>query len=316
MGRYFILVIYFLISLEIEAGVRREFTNNLTRKDPILGKVLSPNAEGNINAYFNEEVIFKSRVTTDAFARRVTPQTDIEMRSKHFLVFGCSMAFGTGVEDYESIAAFLAQELKQYYFYNYAIGGWGPNHTLYDLLKRPLSKEVPQKDGMAIFLLYPFHLFRAIPKLGSGYWTRKHPYFLNFKQERVVQFQKERPFLYWVLELGKQYSWFNSLASSDRSNFLYDSEREYFLELLINLKKTYEKKMDGNSELRFVLMGKFRDQKMGDMLRRLFPNLIQIDEQNLLNKEDYFPHDGHYQVAGNKKVAQEISRQLKLSNDQ
>jgi hypothetical protein len=120
-------------------------------------------------------LLYDVRLHTDAFARRATSNPDPGKRRKPLLVFGCSFAFGDGVQDEETFPSRLALEAPEYRVYNYGIAGNGPFHALRDLQERDFSREVPERNGIGVYLYIRDHLRRIMPSL--YYVNYRGPYY-------------------------------------------------------------------------------------------------------------------------------------------
>jgi hypothetical protein len=173
--------------------------------DPVLGYRLPPNAQ--ITATLHRgETVSQHTYTTDAFQRRFTPVDHVEQRQEFLLFFGCSMTFGLGVQDDETMPFYAGQYAPHSRPYNYGVSGYGPHHVLAQLQSAPLTHEIPEKHGIAVYTFIDHHIDRAIGTMRVyNQWEQHAPYYMLDAHERLVRkgdFSSGRPvvsLLYWIL---------------------------------------------------------------------------------------------------------------------
>ncbi|RMF01144.1 MAG: hypothetical protein D6768_11260 [Chloroflexi bacterium] len=175
------------------------YTDNYFQDDPLLGYKPRPSAQVESIKKAGDEVIYHVTYTTDEFSRRVTPQSHPERRQKFILFFGDSFTFGEGVNDNETLPAYTAQLAPDYHAYNYGFSGYGPQQMLSKLQSGTLPAEIPQSDGIGVYVFIDAHVERAI---GSMYvynaWGADMPYYtVNWRGqlERRGTFRSGRPFI-------------------------------------------------------------------------------------------------------------------------
>lgn len=69
------------------------------------------------------------------------------------LIFGDSIAFGTGVPDDYTLASYFAKHNPNTQFYNYGFPGHGPAHMLLHILDENFKKEFKNKTGTLYYIL-------------------------------------------------------------------------------------------------------------------------------------------------------------------
>ena len=84
--------------------------------------------------------------------------------SPSIILFGCSFAYGTGLEENETFSHKLGVLTKQPIF-NRAFGGWGVQHMLYQLEHKEFYNEIKKVDNskdpeFIIYLMFNHHKFR------------------------------------------------------------------------------------------------------------------------------------------------------------
>ena len=174
--------------------------------DPFLGYTLPNNAQITDTLDLGGKRLYQGTATTDAYHRRVTPIAHLERRRNFLLFFGCSMTFGLGVNDDETMPFYVAHYASHYRSYNYGVSGYGPQHTLAQLQSRDLSHEIQEHHGIAIYTFIDHHIDRAIGTMRvHNAWAGHAPFYTLDAHDRLVRkgdFTSGRPlvsFLYWVM---------------------------------------------------------------------------------------------------------------------
>ena len=184
--------------------------------DPILGYRLPPHARLTETKAVGGKVIYHATASTDAFGRRLTPVDHVEQRHRFLLFFGCSMTFGLGVNDDETMPFYVGQYATHYRPYNYGVSGYGPNHLLAQLQHRDLTKEIQETEGIAVYTFIDHHIPRVIGTMWLyNLWERHAPFYTLEAHDRLVHrgdFTSGRPllsFLYWVLGKSQILQYYN-----------------------------------------------------------------------------------------------------------
>jgi hypothetical protein len=109
-----------------------------------------------------------------------------ESGKKFALFFGCSMTFGTGINDDQTLPCSFSRFAPAFKSYNYAVPGYGPQNMLVQLGKPELATEIPEKSGVGFFLFFNNHVERAI---GAMYvcnaWAKNLPWFFLDDQQKL-----------------------------------------------------------------------------------------------------------------------------------
>ena len=123
------------------------------------------------------DTIFDTYYDVDSINRRVTPGYDAN-KKKYAVFFGCSICFGYGLKDNQTIPYYLQQNTENYNSYNYSFNGWGCHHMLARLEHKDLSKEVKEKEGIGVYIFIWPHIRRAIGdmRIYTG-WGHTMPYY-------------------------------------------------------------------------------------------------------------------------------------------
>lgn len=122
-------------------------------------------------------VFYDTRFSSDAYGRRVTPQSVPEARSRLALFTGCSFTLGVGVGDDETLPHYFAEAVPQYRVLNYAVSGFGPQQALLQVDHVMTPEALGHYEGtpLLVYTMIGDHLLRAagtrrvIAFYGSGF---------------------------------------------------------------------------------------------------------------------------------------------------
>ncbi|HUP57920.1 MAG TPA: hypothetical protein VM598_10740 [Bdellovibrionota bacterium] len=152
---------------------------------------------------------------TDRFGRRISARSAAAPKRRHAMLFGCSFAFGNGIRDEETLASQLARHAPGLSAYNYGVPGSGPTEFVEQVAMRDLRSEVPEPEGVAIYLFIPDHVRRVPPSIHALEHRRETPYWYEAAGGEVVRagsFSAARPLaglLYDLLSLSQTLKYMN-----------------------------------------------------------------------------------------------------------
>jgi len=294
------------------------YTQEFFRPDDQLGYTVRPNARVESIKKSDEGVIYDVVYSIDAHHRRITPVEQPEQRTRFLLFFGDSFTFGEGVADDETLPYHAAQLAPNYQPYNYGLSGYGPQQMLAKLQSDALAQEIPQKEGIAIYVFIDGHVERA---LGSMYvynaWGDQMPYYtLNWRGNLVRRgnFTTGRPVistLYSVLGKSEIASYFNVNIPPD----LKDRHYRFAARVIAEARNTFRAKF--NSDNFYVVV--YPDE--GDYLEDLEPhfkevglNILNYDERMKLDVDRNLAiaGDGHPTGKAHQIVAEWVVQDLGL----
>ncbi len=150
---------------------------NETIVDPDLGYRQLPNGVIRHIVRTENEIAFDVTYNFDEFGRRKAAVRDPGKRDKFVGLFGCSFTYGNAIQDNETLNYYFAQELKNYYPYNYGIAATGANTVLGLAESGRLRKEISQKDGVFFYFFIDSHVNRTVGNLPSLTWNFASPYY-------------------------------------------------------------------------------------------------------------------------------------------
>jgi hypothetical protein len=182
-----------------EARITRDGTHSegtSYRSSRILGHTPRPNVTSGARLTADGEVIFDYTYHTDAFRRRITPDSlSDRTRERAVVFFGDSYTFGEGVNDDETLPNQVARLRPDVAVYNYAFSGYGPNHMLARLESMNTRAEVPEPRVVGVYVFIPNHVRRVIGAFSVIAWSRHSPYYVMGEDGlpmRLGSFQGER----------------------------------------------------------------------------------------------------------------------------
>lgn len=155
--------------------------------------VLVPNPSQRVRSVLRDTVsgtnVYDVHYTIDSTARRLTPQSDLAKRTRHLLFLGCSLAFGEGVEDDETLPANLARLAPDYHVYNLGFHAYSPAALWLRSQYGDLMDHINESEGMAIYLFFDGHVHRVFGAMSVvATWGAGLPY-LTFDQQGVPTFR-------------------------------------------------------------------------------------------------------------------------------
>ncbi len=142
----------------------------------------------------DDETIYDVTYTVDDEGHRVTPKNpDAKIA---VLLFGGSFTFGQGIEDNETFAHKLAEQLgSNYQVINYGVPGYGPHQMLAEI-----EVGLPEyKQYSTILAYYTYISTHEIRAAGGKTWASKAPRYMleDGKLTRKGTFQDNPPF-FWT----------------------------------------------------------------------------------------------------------------------
>ncbi len=273
----------------------------------ILGYHGRPNAS--LNESFTSRILPNSTIynvtyTLDKFGRRITKEKG---NNSHLILFGCSSAFGDGVENNETLANYLS-EMTERQVYNYAFSGYGTQHMLAHLEREDFTNEISNKKGIAIYVFISHHIRRVIGDMEVyNAWGRTMPYYYLDKNEvrRKGSFATGR----WLISsiyvlLGKSY-----FFKYFKINLPFPNEKHTYLtfKLIEKSKKIYESRFNGTFYVLIYPGGE--NAPFAKLLKENSINALMYDFPNITSY--MIPENGHPSAEFNKILAERIAKDIK-----
>lgn len=211
----FVLVLWGLLEIAAYVALHRSESpiyyaeKEIYLGDANLGLVPKPNvSEFKSEHTTNGDSVFAVTYHTDAFGRRVSPHRP--EAQQYALFFGGSFVFGEGVSDEQSLPVQFSTRAPQYNTYNYGFNSYGPHHMLAMLRSRRIVEEVPEQEGVGIYVFIYDHLRRVygnMSRVTSFGWNAPHYALRDGELERIGNFDDSRPYFIrrWLQRMDFSY---------------------------------------------------------------------------------------------------------------
>jgi hypothetical protein len=237
-----------------------------------VGDVLYSDSIHSDIAFSGNDTIFDVHYSIDSFHKRITPEYNPNNK-QHALFFGCSIAFGHGVEDNETMPYYFQKNTNKYNAYNFAYSGHGTNHMLARLQYEDLTTQVKEKKGLAFYTFFWDHMFRSIGTMNRyTSWLHNAPYYeMNAGQlERKKMFKNGRFWQSYFYESVYQ----SNIVKYFELDFPLKLKEEHIqlvVEMIAASKKEYQKQFPGNEfyVVIYPIWFNFEEKQMPIFLNRL-----------------------------------------------
>ena len=282
-----------------------------------LGPLPLPDTTISDSKFANGEQLFKVDMAIDEYHKRVTP-TYTTNPQKHALFFGCSVCFGYGNKDDETLPSQFASSTCDYQAYNFGYNGWGMHNMLARLEYEDIPEQVIQKDGIAIYVMLWSHFRRMIGDYHSyTQWAHKMPYYKmqDGSVKRSGIFADGRPFTSRFYE----WLWHWPLIRQTNLNLplsLSNEDLQLGVDIVAESKRQYEKQF-GSGSFYVVIFPtaweNFPQDRLDTVLAMLESSGIEvINLVNQLNLSDdkVIPTDGHPNAIAFKEASELIITEL------
>lgn len=317
---FIVLEIVFYSILGAPTRENKNFTMPSLGDDDIQRHIgYLPSADTVINDVyvFEGDTSFNVDYSIDAFRKRITPKPDSVENSEYALFFGCSIAYGYGLEDNETIA-YNYQSNGNIVSYNFGYNGHGTNHVAARLEAQDLSKQVAQEDGKAFYLFFWDHIARSVGTMRRHTsWLHFAPYYYmdNDSLKRDKMFKDGSPIRSYIYE--------NIYQSSTLQYFevdfplsLNETHFDLVAEMIRYSKDLYEEQF-GNDEFYTVIMPTYVEYSEEDL--KLFVKAVEskgVEVIDLSKMVDYSPkysleNDPHPNDIYNKLISKELYNRIK-----
>ena len=131
-------------------------------------------------------MIYDVDYTNDEYGRRVTPVENPQQRDKFFALVGCSLGYGEGVNQDQTLAAVIGQLTRQTMPYNYSFLGRGPYDFL-AVIESLAPSQMKEKNGTMVYLYVDGHLDRLVGSMSTLRWKKGGVYYRKIPDGRFVR---------------------------------------------------------------------------------------------------------------------------------
>jgi hypothetical protein len=265
----------------------------------------------------DNDTVFDVHYSIDHLCKRITPGFD-STKTDYALFFGCSIGFGFGLEDDQTLAYQVQEQSKNTNSYNFCISATGTNHMLAQFQYRDLSKQVAEKDGCGYYIFFWDHIYRAIGTMHRyTEWLHLAPYYemKDGKLLRNKSFKDGRSFISGMYERLYQTN-IVKYFEADLPLKLNESHFDLVSEMVLETKKEYEKQF-GNDKFYLVFYPNYVAYTPEEM--RIFQSYLTKKKIKFIDLSKVITYQGKYTLGGdshpnaetNKLIANYLLRQKK-----
>jgi hypothetical protein len=188
------------------APVRRDYPEGYAARDPTgYAKPAPGRWHGTSLDAATGELLYDVDYTIDPFGKRVTPVSGRGPRERFAMFFGCSFAYGEGVEDDETLAHDVGELAANYRPYNYAFSGSGPFEALARLDTVDFDAEVAEKSGVGLYVFMNDHVNRVNNTASVAVWHSNEVHYARVADGSFVRdgtFASAEPVRTWLVRLA------------------------------------------------------------------------------------------------------------------
>ncbi|HOC74144.1 MAG TPA: hypothetical protein PKL54_15120, partial [Candidatus Hydrogenedentes bacterium] len=291
---------------------------------------LTPNGTVRCIAKWGETLIYDVRGRTDAAGRRLTPCTAEKGDDAPVAAFfGCSMTFGQGVEDDETLPARFCAHAPDWQAVNYGVYGYGPQHMWLQICKNGALREFSGRRGVVVYSFIDHHLERLVgsPSVLSS-WTLFSLPWLESENERIVHRGTFRDrslvqdfYFRYVRRAHLTRFIENRLPSPKPAKERKDAALDFLVRLVVECKQAAREQAPGFTFCCLVLptcggtaRGRLLQRLEGIGVRTLdYEHLFEeagIPDSELFFNDSPLGTKGHFKPQGYDLVAQRLSRDI------
>jgi hypothetical protein len=200
-----------------------------------------------VNKLLNR-VVFDVNYQMDSNGTRNVPGQILDVHKKNILLIGCSLTFGTGVNDNETTAYHLKQKMPNYNIYNLGLPGGGLSDILDDITKGNRLKFLSKKGGAVVYYFIYDHFERTFCSLdcyrkGHGWVIDKNEYEIDSKNQLVNRgpYRTSRSQAQFFLNNFLSQSEFLKFIGIDHPHIYTLEQQRKYARLLLAAKNYYAK---------------------------------------------------------------------------
>lgn len=318
-GLIMLLEITCFFLLGMPAAIKKDFSIPVLPDDHIarnIGTVPYADSVYHAQLIHGSDTVFDVHCSIDQFCKRITPDHD-STRQKFSLFFGCSIAYGFGLEDNQTLPYYFQKISNDCNAYNFGYSGYGTNHMLASLDYHDFSKQVPEKDGSAFYIFFWDHIYRSIGTM-SRYcdWLHNAPYY-EMKDGSLVRNGMFKDGRYITSKVYESIYQWNTLKKFevDFPLKLNDSHIDLVAEMIKESEIRYAEKF-GNHNFYVVIYPSFKKytaqemEKFKSCLDQKNIKYIDISDFIEYTEERTLGGDPHPNAATNEILAEEIVKRI------
>jgi hypothetical protein len=267
------------------------------------------------------KLIYEAMYTFDGEGRRTTTGLDQGARTRHLILLGCSLVFGEGLNDDQTLGSFIAGIAKNHRIYNLGEPGGSPVRIVERIQQKTLWTGIQEPQGVAVFVLFNDHMNRFLGSLSvAGDWGSQLPYAYEKSPGQFVvegTFETARPLLtslyrFLFKSQIRKYFGMNLPWKYSRENY------QAFGRMILQIKNDYLTRFPGQKF--YVLIHPFNgDEAFVTQISDEFENLgIEYFDYSPFKLSRFseqpvqFELDGHPNAEANRIMAPIMAKDLGL----
>ena len=264
----------------------------------------------------DNDTVYDVHNTIDHNWKRVTPDFD-STRTKYALFFGCSIAFGEGLEDNQTFAYDFQQQTNKYNSYNFSYPGYGANEMLARMEFQNLTEQVKEKDGIGFYVFFWGHIARSVGSMDTYIgWLSNSPYYY-LDDGKVVRNKMFKNGRYWVSKFY-ELIYQTSIIKYFKLNFPLKFQPKHYeltVEIVQASKQKYTQQF-GNDNFYVIIYPsyKFLPEQDCELFKTLLTKkgIKYIDLDSFINysEEHTLGGDPHPNANTNKMLVEELIKRL------
>jgi hypothetical protein len=320
MGLMFVLSIFLLewicgivLKKQADTAPKIEGPTHSMMSDKVLGYKPNPNTTHTGVRTKDGQVIYSITYSTDTNSLRITPIDSTKPRTKYAQFFGCSMTFGEGVQNKETLPYYFAKFDSTYRPYNFAYSGYGPHQMLARLETNNLKNIVKEKSGVGFYIYINDHVSRVIGTMTNfSYNGGNAPYY--HKEGKGIK--REGLFI----ETRRMRSWFyeKMLKSNILKLFkigypfkISDEDYELTAEVMAESSRLYKEQF-GNDNFYVIIYPTTVDSSLIiNLLKQKGVKVLDYSKLfNPLEKKYAIPYDEHPTALANEILIKQLVKDI------
>lgn len=292
-----------------------EWNPKPTKPDSLFAYRLPENTIINHRYIVNDTLIYERKYVIDEFSRRTT-LADSAKKEKFIAVAGCSFAFGYGVNDDETLVAFLQKNMPGYAGYNYGVSGYGTQHLLLQTREKITPAEIKEGQGILIYFFIDNHINRLI---GSRrilkLWGENFPYFYLDENKELRQNGTFNTGRKWKTLVYKTLTASALIDIMDLELPLKTCEKDFKLAaaVITESKKEFENNFPGSHFVVLFFPGSRYSGELGALLAKQHIDFIDCSKLFASRSPEFLSHysDPHPNGKAYRAIAEKLKSVLK-----
>ena len=269
-----------------------------------------------VNEYGERVYDIGGQLSKEFIVPRASLNTD-KINDSEFAVFlGCSMVYGTGLKDDQTLPFYFTKYSKQQFnAYNFGFAGRGPNTFLKVIQQQKFKSFIKETSGLFLYFHIAEHIKRANFGLHSMGYKPYGAYFQLNSEKELVELGIARDYMgfHWIKKVFSGSQLFRPIVElyQDYTNKIPPSD--YSAELTGKLIGEINKYVNNNYNSRFVVIiypqEKF-PQKLDEILQEQNIEVWDFSQSKRIKKLRTHPDGWHPSAEENNLLAKILLEEL------